>query len=58
MVKLTTTDVEKLEKKDIINMSDTIHFSSSVSMAKFVKKLNPLHKSYTADYTNFSITFN
>lgn len=57
MAKLTFKDITELKRSDILNMSGTIEFSGAVTMAAFVKKLNPLQRDYEADYTKFTITF-
>ena len=58
MEKLTITDINKLENKDIKKMTGTVEFTSAVSMGIFIKKIRHLNRKYEADYTNFSITFN
>lgn len=57
MKKLTFKDIKELKDVDILTMTGIIEFSGAVTMAEFVKKLNPLHKAYEADYANFTIKF-
>ena len=50
MKKLTTTEIEEINRETILSMKGEYSFASYVPMAMFVKKLQIFKRSYQADY--------